>query len=172
LTRRAAPSNGTALEHRSATLQGAASSRSSDSTLCLNAQPRHPTLNFRWDNIAADLHGSNEARHVIDLAPPGNWFAAFHRGPHVFACQVGDVSHRMLVGVTASGKVPKVGNASNEPAIALDHRLERRAYMAQMSPMALQSASIVLAPRGWHRNRRIRTPARWFCWHRRGPLQV
>ena len=45
--------------------------------------------------------------------------AVVYSGPHTFSRQVGNVSHRVLVGVAICGEVPKVGNASDEPAITL-----------------------------------------------------
>src|SRR4030088_2663654 len=49
---------------------------------------------------------------------------AFYSGPHMFARELGDGSHRGLVGVTVCGEVPKVGNACDEAAVvlAIDHR--------------------------------------------------
>jgi hypothetical protein len=63
--------------------------------------------------------GSKEARHGSGLAPRRNWFPAFHSRPHMFACQLGDVSHRILVGVAVCRKVPasnKNGDRSRDPS--------------------------------------------------------
>jgi len=50
--------------------------------------------------------------------------AAFHSRSDALGRQFGDMSHRVLVGVTVCGQVIKVRNASDEVtvALAIDHR--------------------------------------------------
>ena len=56
--------------------------------------------------------GTSEEGAARNRLPPPN-------SPSTFASQLGDMSHRALVGVAVCGEVPKVGNASDEAAITL-----------------------------------------------------
>jgi hypothetical protein len=72
---------------------------------------------FNWHYGPPDFLRANELWNVREAAPGGNRLAAFDSHPHTFSCQVGDVGHRVLVGIPVCGKVSKIGDAGNESAI-------------------------------------------------------
>src|ERR1700730_2180200 len=86
--------------------------------------PRFPAPDFHRDDCPSYFLGSDLARHFGALSPRGNGLAAFDSRSHALARQFGDMSDRVLVGVTVCGQVIKVGNAGDETAIvlAIDHR--------------------------------------------------
>jgi hypothetical protein len=47
--------------------------------------PSRCAFNFHWDNGAADLPGSDVARHFSELATLWNRLASFYSRPHAFA---------------------------------------------------------------------------------------
>jgi len=71
--------------------------------------PRFSAPDFYRDDRAANLFGSDVVRHFRKLAPAGNGLAVVYSGPHTFSRQVGNVSHRVLVGVAICGEVQRSG---------------------------------------------------------------
>jgi hypothetical protein len=67
--------------------------------------PRCPSVHFHRDDGSAHLLGSDVARHFREVVPLGNRLAVVYGSPHTFARQVGDVSHRVLVGVAIRGEL-------------------------------------------------------------------
>ena len=88
------------------------------------SRPCFPAPDLYRDDGAANLFGSDVVRHFRKLPPAGNGLAVVYSGPHTFSRQVGNVSHRVLVGIAICGEVPKIRDACNEAAIilAIDHR--------------------------------------------------